>query len=357
MNLPFTLNFFKKFELFQTLRRLDAIARAQRGGKMENTWKYEKRILRWTYQGHKHLGSNIHKGNLDPADGENRLAEMLIDPRKFDADNIMYTFENLVSRGYATWQADSKTPRKERFLPGVIISKEGLLMGEVIWETTKEKKFELKKNKHFVSYWLLIWIFWFVIAGGLLLLFIDVISRVGLVDEFARSLAYVRLDFIFSKAAEFLGFIVIIAIIAITVLLALTLKGRKPRYMKTILVDAINAFVIKGEGVFEDMHKLLDEYPNHKIILTGANDEQFKEFGLDKMPYEVFTLKHDPEKADPAYYKKMLDRYHMRAEDVIYFEHNVDAVKNAESVGIKTHYYDKDKRDLTALKKFIESNI
>ena len=66
--------------------------------------------------------------------------------------------------------------------------------------------------------------------------------------------------------------------------------------MKTILVDAINAFVIKGEGVFNEMYKMLEQYPNKKIILTGASDEQMEMFDLNKMPYEVFTLKHDPEK-------------------------------------------------------------
>ncbi len=69
--------------------------------------------------------------------------------------------------------------------------------------------------------------------------------------------------------------------------------------MKTILVDAVDTFVIEGEGIFREMHDLLETFPNRKIILTGANDEQFKEFGLDKMPYEVFTLKHNPEKTDP----------------------------------------------------------
>ena len=57
--------------------------------------------------------------------------------------------------------------------------------------------------------------------------------------------------------------------------------------MKTILVDAVDAFVIETENgfeIFEPMRKMLDEFPNTKIILTGANDEQFKKFGLDKMP-------------------------------------------------------------------------
>lgn len=39
--------------------------------------------------------------------------------------------------------------------------------------------------------------------------------------------------------------------------------------MKTILVDAINTFVIKDKGIFEGMHKLLEQYPNRKIILNA----------------------------------------------------------------------------------------
>ncbi|MCA9377123.1 HAD-IA family hydrolase [Candidatus Nomurabacteria bacterium] len=126
--------------------------------------------------------------------------------------------------------------------------------------------------------------------------------------------------------------------------------------MKVILVDAINAFVLKDEGIFTEMHNLLESYPNRKIILTGANDEQMKMFGLDKMPYEVFTLKHDPEKTDPEYYKLMLKQYDLRAEDVVYFEHNAEAVESAKSVGITTLYYDKDKKDLAELKSFMDEN-
>jgi HAD superfamily hydrolase (TIGR01509 family) len=130
--------------------------------------------------------------------------------------------------------------------------------------------------------------------------------------------------------------------------------------MKTILVDAVDAFVIEQSGafkIFEDMYRLLERFPNTKIILTGANDEQFKRFGLDKMPYKIFTLKHNPEKQNPDYYRIMLKQLGLDKKDVIYFEHDPDAVKSAQSVGIKTYYYDNSKRDLTALKKFIEDNI
>jgi len=127
--------------------------------------------------------------------------------------------------------------------------------------------------------------------------------------------------------------------------------------MKTILVDAVDAFVVETENgfeIFEPMQKMLDEFPNTKIILTGANDEQFIKFGLDKMPYEVFTLKHDPEKTNPEYYNKMLEHFNLKSEDVVYFEHNPDAVKSAKSVGIKTHYWDNEKRPMRELSIFLE---
>lgn len=128
--------------------------------------------------------------------------------------------------------------------------------------------------------------------------------------------------------------------------------------MKTILVDAVDAFIIEDKGdfkIFKEMHDLLETFPNRKIILTGANDEQFKKFGLDKTPYEVFTLKHNPEKTDSKYYETMLKHFGLSKDDVVYFEHNPEAVKSAQSIGIKTYYYDPDKKDLKALKDFLSS--
>ena len=127
--------------------------------------------------------------------------------------------------------------------------------------------------------------------------------------------------------------------------------------MKIILVDAADTFVIEGEGIYKPMHELLEKYPNKKVLLTGADDEQMVEFGLIGMPYEVFTLKHDPEKTNPEYYRKMLEHFGLTKDDVVYFEHDPDAVKSAQSVGIRTSYYDPGKKDLEALKMFLDENL
>lgn len=127
--------------------------------------------------------------------------------------------------------------------------------------------------------------------------------------------------------------------------------------MKTILVDAIGAFILKGEGIYQPMYEMLETFPNRKIILTGANDEQIKEFGLVNLPYELFTLKHNPEKSDPEYFKTMLITYNLKPEGVVFFEHSKEAAESARTVGIKTYYYDSDKKDLESLKKFLLENL
>lgn len=127
--------------------------------------------------------------------------------------------------------------------------------------------------------------------------------------------------------------------------------------MKTILVDAVFAFVSDQGEIFSPMHDLLEEYPNRKIILTNADYEVENKYNLNDMPYEVFTLKHNPPKTDLSYYKMLLEHFGFSKDDVVYFEHDQNAVKSAQSVGIKVYHYDENKRDLSALKEFLDENL
>ena len=125
--------------------------------------------------------------------------------------------------------------------------------------------------------------------------------------------------------------------------------------MKTILVDAWNTFVTE-EGINFDLKKLLDSYPNNKIILTNANEEELVKFGIVNMPYPVFSLAHNPNKTDSDYFVKMLSHFNLNVTDVIYFEHNADAVASAKSVGITTFNYNK-LENLDNLTIFLNSNL
>jgi hypothetical protein len=127
--------------------------------------------------------------------------------------------------------------------------------------------------------------------------------------------------------------------------------------MKTILVDAVYTFVSDAGEIYKPLQDLLDQYSNRKIILTGADYEVDNKYNLKNMPYEVFTLKHNPEKSDPQYFKTLLDKYSLKSDEVVYFEHADEAMKSAQSLGILTHFYDSDKKDLVALKQFLDANL
>ena len=72
--------------------------------------------------------------------------------------------------------------------------------------------------------------------------------------------------------------------------------------MKTILIDAKHCLIIEKENkyeIFRDMYKLLETYLNKKIILTNASYDGGKLYDLNRIPYEIFTLKNNPNKKDP----------------------------------------------------------
>jgi FMN phosphatase YigB (HAD superfamily) len=113
--------------------------------------------------------------------------------------------------------------------------------------------------------------------------------------------------------------------------------------MKIILIDAWNT-LFTTEWIYQKLYQLLETYANAKIVVTNANDEQLVQFGINKSPYDVFTLKHNPDKVDPIYFTTLFEIYALSSNDVLYIEHNLDAIKSAQSLGIKTFYYDKDKK-------------
>lgn len=80
-------------------------------------------------------------------------------------------------------------------------------------------------------------------------------------------------------------------------------------------------------------------------------------YGLVNLPYELFTLKHNPDKVEPKYFETLLTQYNLKAEDVIYFEHSPEAVESAKSVGITSYHFDETMRDYDTLKAWLDANL
>lgn len=125
--------------------------------------------------------------------------------------------------------------------------------------------------------------------------------------------------------------------------------------MKTILVDAWNTFV-KNNTIDSDIYKILESYENQKIILTNANDKELINLGIVNMPYKVFSLSHNPNKDDKLYFIKLFEKYNLIISDLVYIEHNIEAVKSAISLGIKTHHY-KPQESTDELSQFLLKNL
>ena len=106
-----------------------------------------------------------------------------------------------------------------------------------------------------------------------------------------------------------------------------------------------------------EMYTLLETYHNPKILLTNANDEQIEDSGLINLPYDLFTLKHNPNKNDPKYFKILFEKYNLKPEDCVYFDHKQDAIDSAKPLGITSYYYDSDKKDLDELKEFLDRHL
>lgn len=127
--------------------------------------------------------------------------------------------------------------------------------------------------------------------------------------------------------------------------------------MKTILVDAVYTLVDEEGEMDEKLHELLEEFDEEKIVVTNANDEQMKDYHLYNLPYEVFSLHHQPNKTNPTYFEIFLDEHGLEEGDVVYFDHNEDAVNAAISLGIISYHFNHNKRNYSALRSWLEENL
>lgn len=125
--------------------------------------------------------------------------------------------------------------------------------------------------------------------------------------------------------------------------------------MKTILLDAWNTFVTEN-GINNPLNLILENYKTPKIIVTNANQEECLNYGIINMPYEVFSLAHKPNKTDSNYFIQLFQKFDLNAENVIYIEHNREAIEAAKSLNIKTFHFNKSE-NLNKLIKFLDSNL
>ena len=68
-------------------------------------------------------------------------------------------------------------------------------------------------------------------------------------------------------------------------------------------------------------------------------------------------MKHQPNKTDPVYFETLFKEKNLSADQVVYFEHNAEAVESARSLGVVAYHYDHKVKDLEGLKGFLDQNL
>lgn len=125
---------------------------------------------------------------------------------------------------------------------------------------------------------------------------------------------------------------------------------------KVLAIDAVGCLVNFKGKVNNDIKNLVKKFKNKKIVLTNA-DELEKKIFLKNITYETFSLKHKPNKSNPKYFKKFLLKYKLEPQQLIYIEHDIKAVKSAQSLGIITHHFNGNLKNLeNFLNLFLNKN-
>ncbi len=122
---------------------------------------------------------------------------------------------------------------------------------------------------------------------------------------------------------------------------------------KVLAIDAVGCLVDFNGKLNNRIQNLIKKFDIKKIVLTNADDRERKIF-LKNVNYEVFSLKHKPEKTNPIYFKKFLSKYRLKSDDLIYIEHDIKACRSARKNGITSHFFDGNYKNLeNFLKLFI----
>ncbi len=178
MEAPLGIVFLKKAEFYNLSIRLDNEVKKSLKKESHNLplWPVEKAILKWTYTGHRHLGSPITTHHLSIGDPKSKLkdfgmldenGELRNEYRALKSTKLDQPLENLVVRGFGKYFDENSYGHS-----AIIINKDGLLFGDLLAELDNENLIVKNLIKmHYCIYGKLMNHF-----GGIILLIISAIS-------------------------------------------------------------------------------------------------------------------------------------------------------------------------------------
>ncbi|MFA6474759.1 MAG: hypothetical protein WCV88_00995 [Patescibacteria group bacterium] len=188
-------NLFKRLNFFQKIKDLDEqcqIQEEQHSSNAAPTWQLEKKILYWTYLGHKRLGSplksKVHFENPNfAAEDHSKLVDFLITSGEINAikGRGKTTLNNLEQKGFCEKTDGPKECGPDEMC--YIITKDGLEMGAALWEfCTINGDNNLKLHwRYRFGYFLMLLSIYLIYIFAVCLLIFEVLQKINMQSHLA----------------------------------------------------------------------------------------------------------------------------------------------------------------------------
>ena len=117
---------------------------------------------------------------------------------------------------------------------------------------------------------------------------------------------------------------------------------------KVLLIDGMNCLYDRDFKVNQELLDIINSL-NLKIILVVNN---FREKAKKTLGFEVFSLEEEGIKKDNTlYFKKLIDKYNLKTEEIVYLDHKIENINSALSMDIKSTQFLDNKQ----VKSFLEA--
>jgi FMN phosphatase YigB (HAD superfamily) len=124
---------------------------------------------------------------------------------------------------------------------------------------------------------------------------------------------------------------------------------------RTILADGMHTIYDRNFNINKELLEIIDFFDTKKILVVNGFREKGKEVLKNSSITEAFSLEEKQiKKENPEFFEVLLSRFDLKPKDLIYFDHDENNVKSAESVGIISRHYTNNNEEI---KDFIGENL
>jgi len=128
---------------------------------------------------------------------------------------------------------------------------------------------------------------------------------------------------------------------------------------RIILVDGRYCLYDEDFNLNKELLEMINSFNTHTILTVNG----FRERGCNLIKnydpsrdtnWKAFSLEEKGiKKEDPEYFKKLIRKFNLIPEEIIYFDHDKKNVETAKKLGILSKHY----TNVKTIKKFIEDNL